>query len=151
MRIREAGDPRKEITQARGKRREATVEALAEPDFSRTLAVARVEATRRALDELLEDLDKSAAELKDKRTLGALRKYKELVQSFLDAVVHQAYSVDQQGGFDRKGRRRVYLLVQRVNEAVAELADLTLARHADPVGLLAKLGEIRGLLIDLYT
>jgi uncharacterized protein YaaR (DUF327 family) len=45
----------------------------------------------------------------------------------------------------------VYLLVQQVNQAVVELADLTLQRHADPLALLAKLGEIRGLLLDLYT
>jgi uncharacterized protein YaaR (DUF327 family) len=151
MRIREASESRKEISHTQAKRRGAKVGAGAEPEFSRSLAVARVEATRRTLDELLEDLDKSAAELKDKRTLGSLRKYKELVQSFLDTVVHQAYEVDQQGGFDRRGRRRVYLLVQQVNQAVVELADLTLQRHADPLALLAKLGEIRGLLLDLYT
>ena len=151
MRIRETGDSRKEIGGTQAKRRGARVGAAAEPEFSRTLAIARVEETHRTLDELLDDLDKSAAELKDKRTLGSLRKYRELVKSFLDTAVGQMYSVDQQGGFDRKGRRRVYLLVQRVNQAVEELARLTLERHSDPLALLEKLGEIRGLLVDLYT
>jgi hypothetical protein len=113
--------------------------------------VARVEAVHRTLEELLADLDATAAELRDKRNLGLLKKYRGLVQSFLDTVLHQAYEVDQQTGFDRRGRRRVYLIVQRVNVALEELTALTFARHADPLGLLEKLGEIRGLLVDLYT
>ncbi|HHW15013.1 MAG TPA: YaaR family protein, partial [Firmicutes bacterium] len=106
---------------------------------------------RRSLDELLEELDRTAAELRDKRTLAVLRKYRELVQSFLDTVIHEAFAVEQRTGFDRKGRRRVYVLVQQVNQALEELTRLTLARHADPLALLEKLGEIRGLLVDLYT
>lgn len=123
----------------------------AAPEFARTLRVTRVEATQRSLDELLAELDRTAAELRDKRTLGILRKYRELVQSFLDTVLHETFAVEQRTGFDRKGRRRIYVLVQQVNQALEELTRLTLARHADPLALLEKLGEIRGLLVDLYA
>ncbi|MDI6871703.1 MAG: YaaR family protein [Bacillota bacterium] len=152
MRIREAGDSRGESLEGPRRRRSPrAVKPAAKPEFARTLGVARVEAIHCTLDELLAELDRTAEELRDKRSLAVLRKYRELVQSFLDTVLHQAYAVQQQTGFDRKGRRRVYVLVQRVNQALEELAQLTLSRHADPLLLLEKLGEIRGLLVDLYT
>lgn len=151
MRIREAGDSKGQSLDGARRKRTGAAGAVAPPEFARTLSVARVELVHRTLDELLEDLDQAAAELKDKRTLGVLKKYRELVQSFLDHVQKEAYQVQEQTGFDRRGRRRAYVLVQRVNQAVEELAELTLARHADPLALLQKLGEIRGLLVDLYT
>ncbi len=153
MRIRELGDSRGESLEGPKRRKGSRSVSRAEPapEFARTLGVARVGAARRTLDELLADLDRTAEELRDKRSLAVLRKYRELVQSFLDTVLHETYAVRQQTGFDRRGRRRVYVLVQRVNQALEELAELTLSRHADPLSLLEKLGEIRGMLVDLYT
>lgn len=152
MRVHETGDSRGESLERLKRRRGArTARPASAPEFSQTFGVARVEVTRRALDELLSDLDAVAEELKDKRSLALLRKYRELVQSFLDTFLREAFSVQQRTGFDRKGRRRVYLLVERVNRALEELAELTLSRHADALSLLEKLGEIRGLLVDLYT
>lgn len=151
MRVREAGDSRgQSLEGARRKRGARAVAAGEAPEFARTLEVARVEQVHQTLDELLADLDRAAEELKDHRTLAALRRYRGLVQAFLDTVLHQAYEVQQQTGLDHRGRR-VYFLVRRVNEALEELARLTLSRHADPLALLEKLGEIRGLLVDLYT
>ncbi|MGE5553819.1 MAG: YaaR family protein [Betaproteobacteria bacterium] len=153
MRIQELGDSRGEglegLKRRKGSRRVGRTEPALE--FAKTLGVARVEAAHRSLDELLADLDRTAEELRDKRSLAVLRKYRELVRSFLDTVLHETYAVQQQTGIDRKGRRRVYVLIQRVNQALEELTELTLSRHADPLSLLEKLGEIRGMLVDLYT
>ncbi len=152
MRIRETGDSRGERLEGPRRRKGSRAARPAEaPEFSQTLGVARIEAVHRTLDELLAELDRTAEELRDKRSLGVLRHYRELVQSFLDTVLHGAFEVQQQTGFDRTGRRRIYVLVQRVNQALEELAGVTLSRHADPLALLEKLGEIRGLLVDLYT
>lgn len=152
MRVRETGDSRGESLEGpRRKRGPRAARSAAAPEFAQTLGVARVQAVHRTVEEILSDLDAAGEELRDKRSLALLRKYRELVQSFLDTVLHQAYEVQPQTGFDRKGRRRVYLLVQRVNVALEELTELTLSRHADPLALLEKLGEIRGLLVDLYT
>jgi uncharacterized protein YaaR (DUF327 family) len=153
MRLRELGDSRGESLEGPKRRKSSrrVGSAPATPEFARTLGVARVGAVRRTLDELLADLDRTAGELRDKRSLAALRKYRELVQSFLDTVLPETYAVRPQTGFDRQGRRRVYVLVQRVNRALEELTELVLARQADPLSLLEKLGEIRGLLVDLYT
>lgn len=152
MRVRETKDSRGEgLAGLRRRRGGGAARPAAAAEFGKTLEVARVEAAQRTLNEILADLDAVGDELKEKRSLALLKKYRRLVQSFLDTVLHEAFRVQQQTGFDRKGRRRAYLLVQRVNQALEELTELTLARHADPLSLLEKLGEIRGLLIDLYT
>jgi uncharacterized protein YaaR (DUF327 family) len=154
MRVVETGDSHGESAGAvkgRSRRRTAARGAVRESDFDKTLAVVRVEAVKESLDQLLTDLDQAAETLKKTRTVGALARYRELVQSFVKKVVGESYEVRQEGGFDRKGRRRVYLLVQKINTALEQLADSLLSAHAESLSLLDKLGEIRGMLVDLYT
>lgn len=152
MKVQDRLDAKKEV--ALGKRtstRTSGGAAAKESGFAQALRVTRSEATRGELSDLVDQLDEQGRLLKDSRTLAALKRYRELVQKFLKTAVDEAYGLSEERGFDRKGRRRVFILVRLVNAAVEELTRSVLDQHADPLALLEKLGEIRGLLIDLYT
>lgn len=121
------------------------------PAFEDVLADTQSHARRERLDRLLKEIDAQAELLKGSRSLATLRRYRELIQAFLETAVGEAYQLQQQIGVDRRGRRRLYLLVKKVNTAVEELTQMVLDSQRSGLEILAKLGEIRGLLVDLYT
>ncbi|MGE5577112.1 MAG: YaaR family protein [Syntrophothermus sp.] len=127
------------------------VAAKSHAPFHDALQAAQGQAAREQLDELLALLDLQAGRLKDKRDLAELYRYRDLVRRFLDIIVKEAYNVHEETGFNRRGRRKLFLLVKKVDTALEELAETVLKAQAGSLELLAKLGEIRGLLVDLYT
>ena len=82
--------------------------------------------------------------------LKHLQTYQELVREFLTAVVTQAYRLRRDVGRDRRGRSRVFQIVLQVDQALADLAQAVLAGEQARLQILARLDEIRGLLVDLY-
>lgn len=108
-------------------------------------------ARKEQLDQLLKDLDEQAEALKGNRSLATLRRYRELVKSFLETAVGETYHVREEVGVDRRGRRRLFILVGQVNDALEELTKMVLDAQKPGLEILDKLGEIRGMLVDLYT
>lgn len=152
MKVRESVDAKREILSGkRGASRAAGVSGAKQSEFSETLRVTATEAKRGDMADILEELDELAKQLKDSRTLALMKKYREKMQSFLKTAVEQSYELGEERAFDRKGRRRVFLLVKKVNQAVEDLTRMVLDQQFDSLQLLQKLGEIRGMLIDLYT
>lgn len=127
------------------------VTAASHPQFHDALQAAQGQGVREQLDELLSLLDLQAGRLKDKRDLAELYRYRDLVRRFLDIVVKEAYNVHEETGFNRRGRRKSFLLVKKVDTALEDLAEKVLKAQAGGLEILAKLGEIRGMLVDLYT
>lgn len=52
---------------------------------------------------------------------------------------------------DRRGRHRVYGIIRLVDEKLDELAQELVKDEHDKISILAKVGEIRGLLLDIFT
>lgn len=52
---------------------------------------------------------------------------------------------------DRRGRHRVYGIVRLVDEKLDELAQELVKDEKDNLNILSKIGEIRGLLLDIFT
>lgn len=101
------------------------------------------------LDLALENIDKLGKQLRDKPTLINLKNYKTAVRAFLQEAVKTAYAVTEQRFVDRFGRRRMFLLVAKVDEKLEELTRMVLNQQDNALNLAAKLDEIRGLLLDI--
>ena len=52
---------------------------------------------------------------------------------------------------DRKGRHRVYGIIRLVDENLDELARELMKDEKDHLAILSRIGEIRGLLLDIFT
>ena len=48
--------------------------------------------------------------LADSRTVEDLKKYKKLVKEFMDSAVKNGLRLEEQRGFNRRGRTKVYKL-----------------------------------------
>jgi uncharacterized protein len=76
--------------------------------------------------------------------------YKSSVKKFMDKVVNASFRVEEKHGQKKDGKFVVYLMMQKVDDALENLAQLLLAGQQDSMRILATLDEIRGMLLDTY-
>lgn len=72
-------------------------------------------------------------------------RYRTLVGKFIKEASAQMTTMDRQT--DR--RNRVFTLVKEIDKKLAELTEMLIAGQAKQMDVLAKLQEIRGMLVDL--
>lgn len=82
-------------------------------------------------------------------TVRELREYKRMVQQFLEETVRKGVGLKETRGFDRRGRMKRYQLLDEIDHMLVSMADELLLTEAGRLELLSKVGEIRGLLINL--
>ncbi|MCI3923290.1 YaaR family protein [Paenibacillus sp. TRM 82003] len=104
-------------------------------------------------DELAKRMDRIARQgerLSRSMTVRELREYKMLVQRFLEDTVRKGVALKETRGWDRRGRTKRYQLLDEIDKALVEMADELLTTESGRIELLGKIGEIRGLLINLF-
>ncbi len=119
--------------------------------FNEQLHRVHNEIVHQQLGSLLSDIEKQGKALGDTLNLRDLKKYKDLIQKFLDYAVNKMYQMREEHGWDRRGRHKVYSLVETVNQEMENLTKMLLSEQKDKITILAKVDEIRGLLIDIYS
>lgn len=118
--------------------------------FSDTLRETENDRRRQACDELLRQIDSVSESLRKAPTPSDIKKYRRLVASFIREAMNQTYELSEETHWDRSGHRKSYLLVRKINQALEELTDEVMRREKKQIDLVAKLDEIRGMLLDLY-
>ena len=83
--------------------------------------------------------------------ISDMRRYRELVKDFMNEVVNRSHEFSRENFLDRRGRHRVYGIVKLVDKNLDDLATELLKDEKDNLAILSKVGEIRGLLIDIST
>lgn len=66
-------------------------------------------------------------------------------------MVNRSHKFSRENFLDRRGRHRVYGIVRLVDKNLDELAEELVKEEKDNISVLNKVGEIRGLLIDIST
>ena len=66
-------------------------------------------------------------------------------------MVYRSHKFSRENFLDRKGRHRVYGIVRLIDQNLDELAEELLKEEKDNISILNKVGEIRGLLLDILT
>lgn len=103
------------------------------------------------LDNLLKAIEEQGQRFGRNRSIGELKRYKELVKRFVAEVVSKTYNLKQDIGWDRRGRHRVFQMIEKVDQALEELTAMIFDEQSEQIKILAKVDEIRGLLIDIYS
>ena len=83
--------------------------------------------------------------------IADMKRYRELVKDFMNEVVNRSHEFSRENFLDRRGRHRVYGIVKLVDKNLDDLATELLKDEKDNLTILSKVGEIRGLLIDIST
>lgn len=119
--------------------------------FREVMGVRRDEMDVERLNRLIEDIDEQGKILAQSLTVEDLRNYKKKVKEFVTEAVKYGLKVQQSRGFNRGGRMRIYKMVQKVDDKLLELADAVISKEEKGLKVLNLVGEIRGLLLDIYA
>ncbi|MBK3496943.1 YaaR family protein [Viridibacillus sp. YIM B01967] len=103
------------------------------------------------LTRLLGDISTAGDRIAKSRNLRDLAKFKMLVKRFLKEAVDHGMELKQSHTWNRFGEGRRLKVVATIDEKLIELTEDLLDQEKDSVDLLSKIGEIKGLLINLYT
>lgn len=119
--------------------------------FTEVMASKRTDLVMAKLQKLMGDIDDQGAVLAESQTVDDLRKYKKLVREFLDESVKNALALEERRGFNRRGRTKIYKIVTEVDKKLLELTDAVLQKQEKGLRILDLVGEIKGLLINVYA
>jgi len=120
-------------------------------EFSKQLDVTGKQLDFQALEKMMQEVDRLGEKLASSRTVKDMLNYKRAVQRFVQETVGKAYEAKEQRGWDRSGRPKIFVLVKQIDKELEELSKQVMEEQSDNLEILKKLGEIRGLLVDMYS
>ncbi|MCH5345040.1 MAG: YaaR family protein [Acetatifactor sp.] len=103
------------------------------------------------LSGLMEAITAEGEKLSKRRDVKDMRHYRGLIKEFLNEVVTHSHAFSRENFLDRRGRHRVYGIIRLVDENLDQLAQELMKDEKDNLAILNKIGEIRGLLLDIFT
>ena len=80
-----------------------------------------------------------------------MRKYRSLIKDFMNEIINHSHEFSRENFLDRKGRHRVYGIIKLVDKNLDDLAAELMKEEKDNISILNKIGEITGLLLDIFT
>ena len=104
-----------------------------------------------ALTQMMEEITRQGDKLAKHRDIKDMKRYRTLIKDFLNEIVNRSHAFSRENFLDRKGRHRVYGIIRLIDKNLDELAQELVKDEQDNLSILSKIGEIRGLLLDIFT
>lgn len=102
------------------------------------------------LSSLMGQITAEGEKLAKRKDLRDMKHYRGLVKEFMNEIISRSHSFSRENFLDRKGRHRVYGIVRLVDQTLDDLAQELMKDEKDNLAILSKIGEIRGLLLDIF-
>ncbi|MBW7455181.1 YaaR family protein [Paenibacillus sepulcri] len=106
--------------------------------------------TMEQLQQKLQDIHNQGERLSRSMTVRELQLYRRMVKKFLEDTVKRGVGMKETRGFDRRGRTKRYKLLDEVDSALLSMGEELLDTEAGRLELLQRIGDIRGILINLF-
>ncbi|WP_285769297.1 YaaR family protein [Peribacillus sp. SI8-4] len=103
------------------------------------------------LNRLMGDIEGAGQRLVRSRTFRELAKYKALVKRFVKEAVEYGLELKQSTSWNQYGQSRPLKTVETIDARLVELSEEILNKEKSSLEILEMIGEIKGLLINLYT
>ncbi|CAM3965852.1 YaaR family protein [Mesobacillus zeae] len=103
------------------------------------------------LQQLLSEINTAGERLARSRTFKDMAKFKTLVKQFVKETVDFGMGLKQSHSWNQYGEGRSLKTVKTIDEKLVELTESIMNKEELPIDILGKIGEIKGLLINLYT
>lgn len=101
------------------------------------------------IKKMMDDIVAQGDKLTKHLDVKDMKKYRELIKDFVNEVVTNSHQFSRENFLDRRGRHRVYGLVKLVDKQLDELAQELMKSEKSSINILAKVDEIKGLLLDM--
>lgn len=103
------------------------------------------------LTSMMEAITMQGDKLAKKRDIKDMKRYRGLIKEFMNEIVNRSHEFSRENFLDKRGRHRVYGIIRLVDENLDQLAQELMKDEQDHLAILSKIGEIRGLLLDILT
>ncbi|MDM5209918.1 YaaR family protein [Peribacillus sp. NJ4] len=103
------------------------------------------------LNRLIGDIEGAGQRLVRSRTFRELAKYKALVKRFVKEAVEYGLELKQSTSWNQFGQSRPLKTVETIDARLVQLSEEILNKEKSSLEILEMIGEIKGLLINLYT
>ncbi|MFJ7855204.1 YaaR family protein [Peribacillus frigoritolerans] len=103
------------------------------------------------LNRLIGDIEGAGQRLVWSRTFRELAKYKALVKRFVKEAVEYGLELKKSTSWNEYGQSRPLKTVETIDAKLVELSEEILNKEKSSLEILEIIGEIKGLLINLYT
>ncbi|AEJ62163.1 protein of unknown function DUF327 [Spirochaeta thermophila DSM 6578] len=107
--------------------------------------------TVQSLEALVDGVHEAGERLKEHPTLSQARAYREAVKRLLSYAVKHMLTLEEHTSGSHLVRRKKYALVRVIDEKLERLISGILLQQVDQLSLLARVEEIQGLLVDLFS
>jgi uncharacterized protein len=119
--------------------------------FSEVVGQRRTDVTLERLSRKMREIEDQGKKLVDTRSVENLKKYKKLVKDFMEDAVKNGLELKEHRGFSQRGSSKIYKLVKEVDSKLIDLTNTVLDKEKTGIDLLGLVGEIQGMLINIYT
>lgn len=106
---------------------------------------------RNDLENMVRNIKEQGEKVARVRSFRDLARFKRMIQEFLEEAVFDGLSVKETQNFNSTNFSHRLITVEKIDEKLVELTEDLLDEEAKAVDLLAIIGEIEGLLVNLYT
>lgn len=103
------------------------------------------------LGSLMDEITRQGDRIAKHMDVADMKRYRSLVKEFMNEVVTHSHEFSRENFLDRRGRHRVYGIVRLVDKNLDDLAQELVKDEKDNIAILNKVGEIRGLLLDIVA
>ncbi|MBP8714895.1 MAG: YaaR family protein [Lachnospiraceae bacterium] len=100
---------------------------------------------------MMEEITMQGDKISKKRDIRDMKKYRAMIKGFMNEVVSRSHTFERENFLDRKGRHRVYGIIKLVDQRMDELAQELVKDEKDNIKILGMVGDIQGLLLDIFT
>lgn len=119
--------------------------------FTSVMDKRRTDVTYERLSKKMTEIEAQGGKLADTRSVENLRKYKKMVKDFLDDAIKNGLELKEQRGFNQRGSTKIYKLVKEVDKKLIDLTNQVLDKEKKGLDVLNLVGEIKGMLLNIYT
>jgi len=122
---------------------------LAPRNFADIMQQQDEKVTQEQLTRMMQQISLQGDRLARSMTVRELRQYKLLVKQFLEETARRGVHLRDTKGWDRRGRSKRYKLLEEIDQELLAMADEMLETEQGRIDILQRIGEIRGMLINL--
>lgn len=106
---------------------------------------------RQELERLVDDISKQGEKLARFRSFQDLAKFKRMIKQFLQETVQKGMKIKEERSFHSSSFNQTFTTVEEIDEKLVTLTEDLMDQEKKTVDLLGVIGEVRGLLVNLYT
>ena len=132
----------------------AALEKLSPKEKSRTQFLEKFEkikseSVKEELEKIFDKITAQSDKIGEKVYLKDILEYKKLVKEFLNVATSNSHQFSNENFLDRKGRFRNYSTVKTIDRELETLTKDFINGQIDHMGVLKKMDDIRGMLLDI--